>query len=257
MRSHGWSGNAPGTDEEAIDRILDAADDIIAQRGSPIRITDVARMLGVTRQTVYRYFPGTEALLIGSAMRSANGFLDQLAQHISGLTEPVAAIVEGVAFAAETLAGDRQIENLLRNGAQDGSNISLTSDTARAFGRSMFHRLDVDWDKHGFDEAALDELAEISLRTLHSILVDPGQPPRDGITLRHFVSRWLGPAIVYPRVAQAMDALRAASARPQRRKPPAASSPRPMQTKATERMLRSSPPTPMPTDAAANRQWRS
>lgn len=223
MRSHGWSGNAPATDEEAIDRILDAAADIIADRGSSMRIADVARTLGVTRQTVYRYFPGTEALLIGSAMRSAHGFLDQLAEHISGLTEPVAAMVEGVAFAAETLAGDQQIANLLRHGARDGSNVSLTSDTARAFGRSMLHRLDVDWDKYGFDEAALDELAEISLRTLHSILIDPGQPPRDGIALRRFVSRWLGPAIIYPRIAQAMEALQHAPPGPQRRKPSVAS----------------------------------
>jgi AcrR family transcriptional regulator len=210
VRSHGWSGNAPANDEEAIDRILDVADDIIAERGSSMRIADVARTLGVTRQTVYRYFPGTEALLIGSAMRSAHGFLDQLAEHISGLTEPVAAIVEGVAFAAETLAGDWQIENLLRHGARDGSNVSLTSETARAFGRSMLHRLDVDWEKHNFDEAALDELAEIGLRTLHSILVDPGHPPRDGIALRGFLARWLGPAIICPRIAQAMDALQLA-----------------------------------------------
>ena len=215
MRSHGWSGNAPATDEEAIDRILDAADDIVAERGSSMRIADVARALGVTRQTVYRYFPGTEALLIASAMRSAHGFLDQLTDHISGLTEPAAAMVEGVAFAVETLAGDRQIEHLL---TQAGPTVTLTSDTAMAFGRSMLHRLDVDWAKHGFDEAAIDELAEISLRTLHSILADPGQPPRNGIALRRFLARWLGPAIIYPRLSQAMEALRPPEPAPVRRR---------------------------------------
>ncbi|OBF59447.1 TetR family transcriptional regulator [Mycobacterium sp. 852002-53434_SCH5985345] len=207
MRSHGWAGNAPATDEEAIDRILDAADDIIAEQGSSMRLTDVARTLGVTRQTVYRYFPGTEALMVASAMRSAHGFLDQLAEHISGLTEPAAALVEGVAFAVESLAGERQIDRLLGNGAPEGQTVSLTSDTARAFSRSMLHRLDVDWEMYGFDEAALDELAEMGLRTLHSILVDPGQPHRDGVALRRFIARWLGPAVIYPRLAQAMDAL--------------------------------------------------
>ena len=54
VRSHGWSGNTPTSDEEAITRILDAADEIIAERGSAMRIADVARSLGVTRQTVYR-----------------------------------------------------------------------------------------------------------------------------------------------------------------------------------------------------------
>lgn len=208
MRSHGWSGNTPASDEEAIDRILDATDEIIAAGASSVRIADVARTLGVTRQTVYRYFPGTEELLLTSAMRSADGFLDQLAEHISGLTEPAAALVEGVAFAVEMLGDDAQFANLLRNGSKTGSTVSLTSDTAKAFGRSMLHRLDVDWKSHGYDEDALDELAELGLRTFHSMLLDPGQPPRDGIALRRFVSRWLGPAIVYPKLAQCMDALR-------------------------------------------------
>ena len=208
MRSHGWSGNAPATDEEAIDRILDAADDIIAESGTSVRIADVARSLGVTRQTVYRYFPGTEELLLASGMRTAHGFLDQLAEHISGLNEPAAALVEGIAFAVETLADDRQFANLLRNGTKSGSTVSLTSDTARAFSRSMLHRSDVDWERQGFDDEALDELAELGLRTFHSMLVDPGQPPRDGIALRKFLARWLGPAVVYPRLARAMEALR-------------------------------------------------
>jgi hypothetical protein len=101
--------------------------------------------------------------------------------------------------------------------------VSLTSDTALAFGRSMLHRLDVDWEGHGFDEASLDELAEVSLRTTHSLLIDPGQSPRDRIALRRFVARWLGPVIVYPRLAQAMDALRPTAAGPTRRRRSAAS----------------------------------
>ena len=53
----GWSGDTPSSDEEAIARILDTAEVIVAERGSAVRIADVARSLGVTRQTVYRYFP--------------------------------------------------------------------------------------------------------------------------------------------------------------------------------------------------------
>ena len=113
MRSHGWAGNTPASDEEAIERILDAADKIIGERGSAMRIADVARTLGVTRQTVYRYFPGTEALRVATAMRSADGLLDQLATHVKGLTDPVVAVTEGVAFAIEQLASDNQLEPVL------------------------------------------------------------------------------------------------------------------------------------------------
>jgi AcrR family transcriptional regulator len=222
VANRGWSGDPPATDEEAIDRILDVADSIIAERGSAVRIADVARMLGVTRQTVYRYFPSSEELLLSSGMRSANGFLDQLAERTSGLTEPAAAMVEGIAFAVETLSNDPQFANLLRNGSKRGSTVSLTSDTSKAFSRSMLHRTDVDWESHGYDEAALDELAELGLRTFHSLLVDPG-PARDGYVLRRFISRWLGPAIVYPRLTQVMEALQPVGTRPQRSRPTAAS----------------------------------
>jgi len=219
----GWSGNAPASDEEAIDRILDVADAIIAERGSAVRIADVARTLGVTRQTVYRYFPSSEELLLASGMRTADGFLDQLAEHTSGLTEPAAALVEGIAFAVETLANDPHFVNVLRNGSKSGSAVSLTSDTSRAFSRSMLHRCDVDWERNGYDEAALDELSELGLRTFHSILVDPGELARDGFALRRFISRWLGPAIVYPRLTQVMEALQPPDVRPKRSRPTAAS----------------------------------
>lgn len=223
MRSHGWSGNTPASDEEAIDRILNAADAIVAERGSAMRIADVAQRLGVTRQTVYRYFTGTEALLVASAMRSADGFLDQLANHIKGRTDPVAAVVEGIAFSIETLAGDRQIQLLLTKRKRGATTVSITSDTALAFGRSILHRLDIDWEQHGFDEEALGELAEFSLRIMSSFLIDPGPSPRDGVALRRFLARWLGPAIAYPRLAHAMDALQIAAPSSRRRRTSAAS----------------------------------
>src|ERR1700744_4790273 len=140
MRSHGWSGNTPASDEEAIERILNAADQIISERGSAMRIADVARILGVTRQTVYRYFPGTEALLIATAMRSADGFLEHLGAHVRGITEPVVAITEGMPFAIETLTADNQVGYVFNQRDHKGQTVSIVSDTALAFGRSMLHR---------------------------------------------------------------------------------------------------------------------
>jgi AcrR family transcriptional regulator len=190
----------------------------MAERGPSLRIADVARALGVTRQTVYRYFPSAESLVIVSAMRSANGFLDQLAAHLGEVTDPAEAMIEGVAYAAEQLAGDRQMDHLLTIRTQSGSSAMVTSDTAMSFGRLMMHQLNVDWEKHGYDEPALDELAEIGLRTMHSLLTDPGQPARTGIELRRFVGRWLGPAIVYPKLASAMESLRPPDVGPKRRR---------------------------------------
>lgn len=190
----------PSSDEEAIARILSAVDEEIAEHGAAIRLADVARRLGVTRQTVYRYFPNADALLIASAMRAVNGFIDQVAEHVSGLNDPVTAVVESVSFGVESLSGDPQLESLLTRRDESEAVTSLTSDTAIAFCLAVFHRLDVDWDLHGFDTVALRELAEMTLRTVQSMLTDPGQVPRRGSALRRFVARWLGPAILYPRL---------------------------------------------------------
>jgi AcrR family transcriptional regulator len=200
MRSRGWAGVTPTSDEEAIARILDAVDEVLAEQGPALRLADVARRLGVTRQTVYRYFPNADALLIASSMRAVNGFIDQAAEQVAGLKDPVAAVVECVSFGVENLVGDPQLESLLTRRQEGEDVISLTSDTAIAFCLSVLHRLDVDWELHGFDAAALRDLAEMTLRTVQSMLTDPGQVPRTGVELRRFVARWLGPAILYPRM---------------------------------------------------------
>ena len=200
MRSRGWAGSTPSSDEEAISRILSAVDEEIVEHGAAIRLADVARRLGVTRQTVYRYFPNADALLIASAMRAVNGFIDQVADHVSGLNDPITAVVESVSFGVENLSGDPQLERLLTRRDEGEAITSLTSDTAIAFCLSVFHRLDVDWKLHGFDTTSLRELAKMTLRTVQSMLTDPGQVPRKGLALRRFVARWLGPAILYPRL---------------------------------------------------------
>jgi len=149
---------------------------------------------------VYRYFPNADALLIASSMRAVNGFIDQVAEHVRGINDPVTAVVECVSFGVENLTGDPQLESLLTSRPEGEAVTSLTSDTAIAFCLSVFHRLDVDWRLHGFDTTALDELAEMTLRTVQSLLTDPGQRQRDEIALRQFVARWLGPAILYRRM---------------------------------------------------------
>lgn len=201
MRSRGWAGSTPSSDEEAISRILSAVDEEVAEHGAAIRLADVARRLGVTRQTVYRYFPNADALLIASAMRAVNGFIDQVVNHVDGTRDPVTAIVESVAFGIENLTGDPQLENLLTRRDEGETGTSLASDTSVTFCLSVFDRFDVDWQLHGFDTDELRELAEMTLRTVQSLLTDPGQGAREGLELRRFLTRWLGPAILYPRLA--------------------------------------------------------
>ncbi|KUI43525.1 TetR family transcriptional regulator [Mycobacterium sp. IS-1590] len=202
MRTHGWSGAAPSTDEEAVARILDAAGKAIDARGAEFSISDVARTLGVTRQTVYRYFPSTDALLQASAQRAATGFLDRLADHLQGLTDPQEAVAEGIATALEWLPQDKHMGLLLMPPRASEFSQTVTSDVALQFANSMLRRFDVDWAALGFDDHDLDELAEHLLRIIQSFIIDPGRPPRRGRELRGYLRRWVGASVAAPTAAR-------------------------------------------------------
>lgn len=195
MRTHGWSGAAPASDDEAIARILDAAVAAIDARGADFSIADVARSIGVTRQTVYRYFPSTDALLVAAAVHSASGFLDRLAAHLQGINDPADAVAEGVAAALEWLPRDKHLGLLIEPGRPNPHSEAVTSDVALDFAHSMLRRFDVDWAALGFTDADLDELAEHLLRVIQSFVIDPGRPPRRGEALRDYLRRWVGGAV--------------------------------------------------------------
>jgi AcrR family transcriptional regulator len=198
VRTHGWSGSAPASDDEAVARILAAAGKAIDERGAEISIADVARTLGVTRQTVYRYFPSTDALLVAAAVHAADDFLERVADHVRGMHDPVDAVTEAVATALEWLPKDKHIGLLVAPGRPNAHTESVTSDVALQFANSMVRRFDVDWAAHGFTDAELDELAEHLLRIIQSFVIDPGRPPRTGQVLRDYLRRWVAGAIVPP-----------------------------------------------------------
>ncbi|AJK80280.1 TetR/AcrR family transcriptional regulator [Mycobacterium avium] len=194
MRRHGWSGDIPADDEEAVARILTATRRAIDERGT-VSVSQVASTLGVTRQTIYRYFPTHEALLGATALSAVEGFLDRLAAHLGSITDPTGAVVEGIAYTFEQLAHDRYLSLVFQPGKASAFTAGVTSDIAISFGRSILQRFEVDWGAAGFAGTGLDELVEVMLRTLQSLIVDPGRPPRTGAELRRFLQDWVAPAV--------------------------------------------------------------
>ncbi|MEV0331867.1 TetR family transcriptional regulator [Nocardia sp. NPDC050717] len=195
MRTHGWSGTTPGDDDEARERILAAARTAVQRSGGEFTMAEIARDLGVTRQTVYRYFANADALLAATALAETGRFLDVLAAHLDQIPDPAAAVVEGIAYTLECLPEDRYLGLLLTPGRAGTLSAGVTSDTAQAFGRSILERFAVDWDGAGIDSARLDELVEHMLRIVQSFVLDPGRPPRHGAELRAYLTTWVAPAL--------------------------------------------------------------
>ncbi|MFE7745679.1 TetR/AcrR family transcriptional regulator [Nocardia sp. NPDC057455] len=195
MRTHGWSGTTPADDTEAVDRIIAAARAAIERSGGDFTMAEIARDLGVTRQTVYRYFANADALLTATALSETGRFLDILAAHLDHLTDPAEAVVEGIAYTLESLSADRYLGLLLTPGRAGAFSPGVTSDTALTFGRSILERFAVDWKGAGIDDSRLDELVEHMLRIVQSFVIDPGRPPRRGAALRAYLTAWVAPAL--------------------------------------------------------------
>jgi AcrR family transcriptional regulator len=195
VRTHGWGGDPPATDDEAIERILAATRRCIDNEGTGTSIVGVAHALGVTRQTVYRYFASTEDLLTATAINAAGGFLDRLAAHVAPLDDPADAVVEAIAFTLEQLMCEPYLNLLLTSGRVSTFALGVTSEIAIVFGRSIIERFSVNWTEAGFDDQLLTELVEHVLRTIQSLALYPVHPERDGAAQRRYLTRWVAPAV--------------------------------------------------------------
>jgi len=198
MRSHGWSGKPPADSEEARDRILAATRTRLSAAGTT-NTSEIAEDLGVTRQTIYRYFPTTDDLLDAASLAAADDLQVQLVEHVvdhlDGSGDAADAAVEAVAYVYEHFRDDPALNRLLAPGRISGTTASLTAPSSIAIGGKLLGGLGVDWVGAGLAEADQLELVEHLLRTLQSLVLDPGNPPRTGEELRAYLRRWVVPAL--------------------------------------------------------------
>ena len=199
MGHHGWQGNPPRTEAEARERIVAAATTCLEKFG-PVKTTlsDVANELGVTRQTVYRYYANLPELFGAVAQAGLDDFVDRMQRHLSTCSTPADAAIESVVFAVQAIPQERRIGALFQAGETDVFSRDVTSATAVALGAGILRGIPVDWSEIGVADDELDGLAEILMRLFVSFLQYPADPPRSADDLRALVRRWLGPALQAP-----------------------------------------------------------
>lgn len=195
MRTHGWQGKPPTDDLEAVARIVAATHRCVEQRGAQTTIAHVATELGVSRATVYRYFPSTAALLHTAATEGTRRFLERLGDRLRGFDDVADAIIEGVVQTIAAVPSEPYLQVLLDEPSHTLLR-SVTSETARTIGRTvLLENTSIDWTRTGQDSGGIDELVEWTLRIVQSFLTSPGDPPRTAAQLRDHLQRWMGPAI--------------------------------------------------------------
>jgi AcrR family transcriptional regulator len=196
VRTRGWQGDLPRDEQEARDRIVAAATRCVDRLGpTKTNMSAVADELGVTRQTVYRYFAGLPELLAAVAETGTEQFLARMEAHLAHLTSADEAVAESIVFAMNAIPSEPYIGLLLNAGEQETFGRGVTSSRATAYGAQMLRRMPVDWDSLGIRGRDLETLAEMIMRLLVSFLEYPADPPRSDAELRQLVMRWLGPAL--------------------------------------------------------------
>ncbi|MDP3968196.1 MAG: TetR/AcrR family transcriptional regulator [Nocardioides sp.] len=196
MGHHGWQGNPPRTEAEARQRIVAAASSCVEKFGpAKTTLSDVAIELGVTRQTVYRYYANLAELLGALAQTGLEEFVDRMQRHLSTFSTPSDVAIESVVFAVQAIPRERHIGALFQAGEAEVFSRDVTSSMAVAVGAGILRRVPVDWSEIGVEDDELEGLAEILMRLFVSFLQHPADPPRSEDELRSLVRRWLGPAL--------------------------------------------------------------
>ena len=196
MGHHGWQGNPPRTEDEARQRIIAATRSCVERLGSTkTTVSEVATELGVTRQTVYRYYPSHAELLGAVAQAGLDDFADRMVAHLSTFTTPADVAIESIVFAVQAIPQEPSIGLLVQAGETEFFSQEVVSAMAFSVGADILRRIPVDWSEIGVKDDELEGLAEILMRLFNSFLQDPGDPPISADELRALARRWLGPAL--------------------------------------------------------------
>ncbi len=198
-RRRGWSGAPPIDHHDAQERIVDAAAEVVDRLGpDAFSLSEVAKELGVSRPTVYRYFPSTDELLSAVGQHVMQGFTDQLQAHLARITDPAEWVVEAIACIVEWLPSRPHMTLLLAAGRTEPFARGFTSPVAIDMTRAAFEASSIDWFAAGFGRRDIDDLIQLMLRLAASLLVDPPQPPYSKTRLRQLLRRWIAPGVDTP-----------------------------------------------------------
>jgi AcrR family transcriptional regulator len=197
MGYHGWQGNPPGTEDEARRRIVKAAMACVDRVGlAKTSMSVVAAEAGVTRQTVYRYFPRLADILSAVALAGVEDFAARMARHLASFGSPAEVAVESVVFGVLEVPREPYLGLLLQAGESDFFTVAVTSPESFALGARILRDVPVDWTGAGIaTDDELQGLAEILMRLFLSFLQHPSTPALTADQLRALVRRWIGPAL--------------------------------------------------------------
>jgi AcrR family transcriptional regulator len=187
-----WGGNSPQA-EAARARLLEATCRCIEREGfGGASISAIAAEAGVSRQTVYRYFPGRDELAKRAIFATAESLRGKIASHVALLSDPADAIVEALVLGLAEIRSNGVLGAIWDRDSPSGTVAEIfTHPTGIAWARQANARA---IELAGWDDDFADTAMEFVLRVGLSVLVS-AQPERSDEELRAFLYRHLVPGL--------------------------------------------------------------
>jgi AcrR family transcriptional regulator len=183
---------AERTKRRLRDELLDAAYDAIVTGGyDGLRMAEVGRRTGVSRQTVYNEFGDKWALLQAVATRETERFLIQVNEALSRHGDPIDGLRAAVDRALSLASDNPLVKAALGAPGSDQASQLLTT-RGRHLLELSHQRLDAHVREHWPDLPAgdADACVDLAVRVVLSHIVNPGPAPS---AVADQVARVLGP----------------------------------------------------------------
>ena len=163
------------------ERILAAALQAVATFGlSRFTMDDVARLAGISRQSVYRYFESKDALVMALVLREEEAFLDGVRRAHAEHDDLEDAMREAVLFCLRTARAHPLLDRLL--GAEPETLLPyLTIRAGGLIGRARSVLVDLASTRAGVDPAMIHPTADLAVRAIISYTLTPADDPPETV----------------------------------------------------------------------------
>lgn len=172
---------------------MDAAIECLQRYGlEKTGVGDIASAAGVSKPTIYNYFSSRDELLQSALGRAGRALGERIIEHARSFETPADQVVEAVLFCLREIPNEPGLAVTTRSqsdgfGARAALRPAGIAIAQHALGEIFAHRTDLLED--------LDEVAEILVRWLLSLLALDGPAPRREDELRALLHRRMIPGL--------------------------------------------------------------
>lgn len=175
-------------------RILDAAIACVKKWGiEKVTLNDIAQEAGLTRPTVYSYYASRDEVVRHALLQSAYAFAEDAVRHIGKFDSPRDRLIEITLYALKRLPKEPVLALIQESGLASIMNTyALNSPEGNEIVRALFRVILKDMP---VEDEELDEMVEVAMRFMISLLTLEGPRKRNDKETRAFLERRMLPAL--------------------------------------------------------------